>query len=358
MTVITGPFVITRKYRARTTVQTSSWRHTVTTYRSKPATNRPALPHKSVLVTQKLISGPANSNMLTCDGGWASQIVNQNKIYDWEGYARAYDKFMSQANDSAQVGLALMEAKASLAMAERRLVQFGQLFKGIITKNFRLVAKAIGNTKKSREVFRKTKGRPISETYIEWLFGWKPMIDDVQNVIEILGRDFSGSTITAKAMETSYQEYVVSSIREYRTFKGRHKISGKLVVTNPNALLASQMGLTNPASLVWEAIPFSFLVNWFIPIGKYLATWDHGLGYKFTDLIVTNHIDTHCKRVEATWTRWENDFICHRFERALPAVLPKPSFAQRLKVPTFGLMDGLSRLGTLASLAHLVFKIK
>lgn len=358
MTVVTGPFTITRKLRTRTTVQTSSWRHTVTTHRSKPVTNRPNLPHKSVLVTQKLISGPANSNMLTMDGGWANQVANANAIYDWGGYARAYDKFMSQANDSAQVGLALMEAKASLAMAERRLIQFGQLFKGIITKDFRLVSKAIGNTKKSRKAFRKTKGRPISETYIEWLFGWKPMIDDVYNVIEILSRDFHGNVITARGSEQAYETYKVSSVTEQRMWKGKHKITGKLVVTNPNLLLASQLGLTNPASLVWEAIPFSFLVNWFVPIGKYLATWDHGLGYRFDDLIVTHHLDTYCKRTEVTWTRWENDFICHRFERALPAVLPKPSFAQRLKVPTFGIMDGLSRLGTLASLAHLVFEIK
>jgi hypothetical protein len=31
-----------------------------------------------------------------------------------------------------------------------------------------------------------------------------------------------------------------------------------------------QMGLGNPASILWERIPWSFVLDWFIPIGTYL----------------------------------------------------------------------------------------
>jgi hypothetical protein len=31
-----------------------------------------------------------------------------------------------------------------------------------------------------------------------------------------------------------------------------------------------QMGLGNPASILWERLPYSFVIDWFIPIGNYL----------------------------------------------------------------------------------------
>jgi hypothetical protein len=36
-------------------------------------------------------------------------------------------------------------------------------------------------------------------------------------------------------------------------------------------LLADQLGLVNPASFIWEAIPFSFLVDWFANVGEFLS---------------------------------------------------------------------------------------
>lgn len=37
--------------------------------------------------------------------------------------------------------------------------------------------------------------------------------------------------------------------------------------------LARSMGLTNPAAIAWEVVPYSFVVDWFIPVGTYLSAW-------------------------------------------------------------------------------------
>jgi hypothetical protein len=34
--------------------------------------------------------------------------------------------------------------------------------------------------------------------------------------------------------------------------------------------LLAQTGFTNPANVIWELVPFSFVVDWFIRIGDYL----------------------------------------------------------------------------------------
>lgn len=50
-------------------------------------------------------------------------------------------------------------------------------------------------------------------------------------------------------------------------------------VTNPNFALANQLGLINPGTVAWEIVPFSFLVDWFIPVGAWLNSFTDILGY-------------------------------------------------------------------------------
>lgn len=53
----------------------------------------------------------------------------------------------------------------------------------------------------------------------------------------------------------------------------------------------SQLSLTNPLEVAWELVPFSFVVDWMLPIGDYLSNMSalHGiepLGYSVGDKIV------------------------------------------------------------------------
>ena len=51
---------------------------------------------------------------------------------------------------------------------------------------------------------------------------------------------------------------------------------------------AAQFGLTNPLLVAWEVVPFSFVVDWFLPVGDYLEglTSLHGLKLSETSLTV------------------------------------------------------------------------
>jgi len=45
-----------------------------------------------------------------------------------------------------------------------------------------------------------------------------------------------------------------------------------------DSLAACRLGITNPVDLVWELIPYSFVVDWFIPIGDWLNSLDAVVG--------------------------------------------------------------------------------
>lgn len=36
---------------------------------------------------------------------------------------------------------------------------------------------------------------------------------------------------------------------------------------------ARSLGLLNPAEIAWEVVPYSFVVDWFLPIGSYISAW-------------------------------------------------------------------------------------
>lgn len=112
----------------------------------------------------------------------------------------------------------------------------------------------------------------FSQKWLELQFGWRPLIDDVHEAAKAFEALSSGSRsnrYTAKAKNeyklstgNGYPYYVVEG-----TLKYKHRIVYELseMLTQPRAL-----GLLDPASVVWERIPFSFIADWFIPIGTYL----------------------------------------------------------------------------------------
>jgi hypothetical protein len=37
--------------------------------------------------------------------------------------------------------------------------------------------------------------------------------------------------------------------------------------------LQRSLGLVNPLEIAWEVVPYSFVVDWFLPVGSYIAAW-------------------------------------------------------------------------------------
>jgi hypothetical protein len=57
-----------------------------------------------------------------------------------------------------------------------------------------------------------------------------------------------------------------------------------IVVTSQSLTAAQQAGLTNPALVAWELVPYSFVFDWFVSVGGYLEalTATQGLEIKKT----------------------------------------------------------------------------
>lgn len=134
---------------------------------------------------------------------------------------------------------------------------------------------------------------------LEYQYGWKPLYSDIYgSMLELQDRD--------KRFEDRYHCHVTGKMEDYtdtfvRTRYSSALVSGLLqgdcwmrtrtrnrcytrldyVLANPALITASELGLTNPLEMAWELVPFSFVADWFIPIGSYLSRLDAATGWSF-----------------------------------------------------------------------------
>ena len=139
----------------------------------------------------------------------------------------------------------------------------------------------------------------VHSLWLEAQYGWKPMLSDVHGMVsELIDRDnrFEDRytvhcTAKGEQLVTTYLEGITAqtgiSGLEFRncriSTRARHRSYARFdwVLNNPSLATASELGITNPAETAWELVPFSFVADWFIPLGTYLSSLDAGTGWSF-----------------------------------------------------------------------------
>ena len=133
------------------------------------------------------------------------------------------------------------------------------------------------------------------DMWLELQYGWKPMLQDVHDATKAVSDAIAGGgpprrTVisTSKQRDVTFRDiYAINvpccNVRIRKRTEVEHKCKVRLDYELNNSLIqtASALGLTNPASLAWELLPFSFVADWFIPVGDFLSQLDADFGWTF-----------------------------------------------------------------------------
>jgi hypothetical protein len=95
--------------------------------------------------------------------------------------------------------------------------------------------------------------------------------------------------VTAKATRSRVDQYAYdifpSSGGGFDACMCRAKVTRSVfaridaIPNNAATIALSSAGVTNPLLVAWELVPFSFVVDWFLPVGNYVEQLDAMLGY-------------------------------------------------------------------------------
>ncbi|DAD50110.1 TPA_asm: maturation protein [ssRNA phage Gerhypos.3_19] len=131
---------------------------------------------------------------------------------------------------------------------------------------------------------RGTKSLPktIADLWLEYSYGWKPLAADLYEAQQLAHKALE-KPVPIKATATGHSENQIAFVFDNRLdVKGAVRSSHRTVlhahVSNPWLANLSQAGLINPVSIAWELVPFSFVVDWFVPIGATLQAITAGVG--------------------------------------------------------------------------------
>lgn len=135
------------------------------------------------------------------------------------------------------------------------------------------------------------KFQDIPGLWLEYAFGWSPLVSDCYN---ILNKTFEPPKMKvqkeySEVIDRSFDDNDVSRVRLTGSCRVDIRATASCMVSVDVPALAAlaQYGINNPAAVAWELIPWSFVVDWFIPVGDYIEQLGATAGLLLTEQQVT-----------------------------------------------------------------------
>lgn len=135
--------------------------------------------------------------------------------------------------------------------------------------------------------------RKTPQAWLELQYGWNPLMSDINGAISSLDsswvRDRNIFAVGARKKLTGVSEYLLMTNPSYAQafqsvdYEATMKIQLCYRLTNFTLALLSSLGLTNPVEIIWERVPYSFVVDWFLPVGNWLSALGGDFGYTFVN---------------------------------------------------------------------------
>lgn len=213
--------------------------------------------------------GPADVS----SGGFYPPGFSYNKS-ETEAYARLVGKLRK---GSASWGVTLSQWRETRDMMEGRL---------------RSLAKRLDTVERR---IRKTpwRKRPMLESpadmFLEHTFGWQPLIEDLFNGFTVLTEETLGEQRIAVRVRERGLKYTDVHSRGFVSWEGESLVSAAALIRlrNPMFWMANRLGLLNPATVVWDVIPWSFVVNWFVNANTMLGQFTDFAGVQVSSASTT-----------------------------------------------------------------------
>lgn len=188
-------------------------------------------------------------------------------------------------NGRAALGITAATANQSFGMIANRANQLRNAWSAARRLNPSALARAL-NVPKPKELKKRSYQDPAS-LWLEYTFGWVPLVQDMHQAAVVLTDPFEVTRSYGTATVSRFFRAEGRDVIRYVNKRTRVVCTAGLRITNPNLALLTQLGLSNPAAVVWDIIPFSFVVDWFLKINRFVNTWNDMAGFSYVDPVTT-----------------------------------------------------------------------
>lgn len=334
--------------------------------------NTPLIPHPfdflhqdtSILLFKQLRCNPINTNWFATATPECTLTRAWTVKDDYDLYGKLEEAYDQGDFNAGVFGGELGETADMLADRATQLARAAmQAKRGNFAKAAKLLrGKPATGAKKKKPLDRQPEPDPsrVSDGWLELQYGWLPLMGDI----------FSLADTISKLDEPRKRRLAVRKGIPYKTVANTHfevggggSYSKQIIayVSEDRESPARALGLMDPELVAWELVPFSFVADWFIPIGGWLQArafaqrakgtfvlttcdrWSARFGAAKTIKCVSEGASGVSIPINLGWQRWVQ--VTRTVQTSLPAV-PLPTFS-----------NGLGKGNRLANAAALVASI-
>lgn len=127
------------------------------------------------------------------------------------------------------------------------------------------------------QTLKSTRDKEACNSYLAYTYGLSPIMSDITGSLQALSERLLNQELIRKEKVSATREQFAIGRGKYGDSMSRRVTKFSLRAeyrVNTAVQALSKVGITNPASAVYELIPYSFVFDWIIPVGDYLATLD------------------------------------------------------------------------------------
>lgn len=218
-------------------------------------------------------------------------------LQESEMYYRLYEKtiggFYDDLKDqSINFAQALAELRQTSSMIIEAAGRIANLMLALKKGNINKVAKIVSNQLSKKQ---------ISNDWLVYQYGVKPLMSDVDGMAKHLANSIH-QLPKVSAKKSSFEEEVFSDLIPFSSggvagvaqlsikTKYAMKIGCDVLFDTPYLTQLKQLGFVNVPNLIYELIPFSFVADWFFPIGDFLNRLDATADLKCQQIYFTSFV--------------------------------------------------------------------
>jgi len=183
-----------------------------------------------------------------------------------------------------QLGPDLAELKSTQSMIASNAIAFAKALQAARRKQWNLIPGILGMSKANV-----LYGKYPANRFLEYIYGWKPLVDSMYDAQEYMKQKSETAKAVLKATGRSRRTY--EHVWEGGGGAAKHSVVALVKsqteylcsLERPKAFRLAGLGLSNPALIVWELVPFSFVIDWFIPIGNVLDAYSYNPALEFVE---------------------------------------------------------------------------